>query len=103
MALAPSITVYPDRSQMPERFRDTLEQMMKSQAYRELAAARMFGHGLQFVEEAKWLKFMFCHIGEETKHFLPVARSYEKSTRHPSDSLLPQPPHAHPPPLHASP
>jgi 1,2-phenylacetyl-CoA epoxidase catalytic subunit len=80
MAQAPSITMYTDRSQMPERFRDTLEQMMKSQAYRELAAARMFGHGLQFVEEAKWLKFMVWHIGEETEHFLAVARMYEKFT-----------------------
>src|SRR6266849_5008199 len=88
MALAPSITVYTDRSQMPERFRDTLEQMMKSQAYRELAAARMFGHGLQFVEEAKWLKFMVWHIGEETEHFLAVARMYEKFTGDPVDSWV---------------
>ena len=90
MALAPSITVYTDRSQMPERFRDTLEQMMKSQAYRELAAARMFGHGLQFVEEAKWLKFMVWHIGEETEHFLAVARMYEKFTGDPVDSWVHQ-------------
>jgi len=80
MALPGRITEYDDRSAMPERFRDTLEQMMKSQAYRELAAARMFGHGLQFVEEGKWLKFMVWHIGEETEHFLAVARMYEKFT-----------------------
>jgi 1,2-phenylacetyl-CoA epoxidase catalytic subunit len=90
MALAPSITVYTDRSQMPEHFRDTLEQMMKSQAYRELAAARMFGHGLQFIEEAKWLKFMVWHIGEETEHFLAVARMYEKFTGHPVESWVNQ-------------
>src|SRR5260370_16874239 len=90
MALAPSITVYTDRSQMSERFRDTLEQMMKSQAYRELAAARMFGHGLQFVEEAKWLKFMVWHIGEETEHYLAAARMYEKFTGDPVDSWVHQ-------------
>jgi 1,2-phenylacetyl-CoA epoxidase catalytic subunit len=74
------IRVYQSREEMPERFRETLEQMMKSQAYRELAAARMFGHGLQYVEEARWLKFMVWHIGEETEHFLAVARMYEKFT-----------------------
>src|SRR5215510_15760085 len=80
MALPGRITEYDDRSAMPERFRDTLEQMMKSQAYRELAAARMFGHGLQFVEGSKWLKFIVWHIGEETEHYLAVARMYESFT-----------------------
>src|SRR5215467_15350031 len=80
MALPGRITEYDDRSAMPERFRDTLEQMMKSQAYRELAAARMFGHGLQFVDSSKWLKFLVWHIGEETEHYLAVARMYEKFT-----------------------
>lgn len=73
-----AIRVYETREEMPDRFRDTLEQMMKSQAYRELAAARMFGHGLQYVDESKWLKFMVWHIGEETEHYLAVARMYEK-------------------------
>ena len=72
--------IYKTRDEMPDRFRDTLEQMMKSQAYRELAAARMFGHGLQYVAQTKWLKFMVWHIGEETEHFLAVARMYEKFT-----------------------
>ncbi len=74
------ITVYQTREEMPDRFRETLEQMMKSQAYRELAAARMFGHGLQFVEGSQWLKFLVWHIGEETEHYLAVARMYEKFT-----------------------
>src|SRR5579871_2519944 len=75
---------------MPKRFRDTLEQMMKSQAYRELAAARMFGHGLQYVEESRWLKFMVWHIGEETEHYLAVARMYEKFTGHPVEEWVNQ-------------
>src|SRR5579871_5385546 len=75
---------------MPKRFRDTLEQMMKSQAYRELAAARMFGHGLQYVEESRWLKFMVWHIGEETEHYLAVARMYEKFTGQPVDAWVNQ-------------
>ncbi len=57
--------VFQTREEMPPRYRETLEQMMKSQAYRELAAARMFGHGLQYVDSSKWLKFLVWHIGEE--------------------------------------
>ncbi len=72
--------IYQSREEMPPRYRETLEQMMKSQAYRELAAARMFGHGLQFVDSSKWLKFIVWHIGEETEHYLAVARMYEKFT-----------------------
>src|SRR4051812_49998747 len=78
--MADAVKVYQTREEMPDRFRETLEQMMKSQAYRELAAARMFGHGLQYVVEQKWLKFMVWHIGEETEHYLAVARMYEKFT-----------------------
>jgi 1,2-phenylacetyl-CoA epoxidase catalytic subunit len=84
------IRVYQSREEMPERFRETLEQMMKSQAYRELAAARMFGHGLQYVDESRWLKFMVWHIGEETEHYLAVARMYEKFTGAPVDAWVNQ-------------
>jgi 1,2-phenylacetyl-CoA epoxidase catalytic subunit len=72
--------VYTRREDMPERYRQTLEQMMKSQAYRELAAARMFGAGLQYVEERRWLKFMVWHIGEETEHYFAVADMYARFT-----------------------
>ena len=71
---------YTRREDMPERYLQTLEQMMKSQAYRELAAARLFGHGLQFVDEARWLKFMVWHIREETEHYFAVAEMYERFT-----------------------
>src|SRR5215470_3376975 len=73
-------TVYARREEMPDRYRQTLEQMMKSQAYRELAAARLFGHGLQFVDESRWLKFMVWHIREETEHFFAVADMYQRFT-----------------------
>lgn len=79
-APTPSPTIYDHRDQMPARYRETLEQMMKSQAYRELAAARMFGHGLQFVNENRWLKFMVWHIREETEHYLAVADMYQRFT-----------------------
>src|SRR5438876_7219453 len=74
------VVSYSRREDMPERYRSTLEQMMKSQAYRELAAARMFGFGLQYVEEIKWLKFMVWHIKEETDHYIAVADMYKRFT-----------------------
>ena len=73
-------TTYNRREDMPDRYRESLEQMMRSQAYRELAAARMFGAGLQHVPERKWLKFMVWHIGEETEHYFAVADMYERFT-----------------------
>src|SRR3954464_3019568 len=78
--MADPVKVYQTREEMPDRFRDTLEQMMKSQAHRELGGARMLGDGLEYVVEQKWLKFMVWHIGEETEHYLAVARMYEKFT-----------------------
>jgi len=69
---------YQRREDMPERYVQTLDQMMKSQAYRELAAARMFGHGLQYVAEGRWLKFMVWHIREETEHYFAVADMYRR-------------------------
>jgi 1,2-phenylacetyl-CoA epoxidase catalytic subunit len=59
--------------------RKTLVQMMESQAYRELAAAHMFGYGLRFVPE-KWLRFMVWHIREETEHYEAVAQMYREFT-----------------------
>lgn len=61
---------------MDDRYRQTLIQMMQSQAYRELAAAQMFGFGLQFVPELKWVKFMSWHIQEEVEHYQDVAKMY---------------------------
>src|SRR5437667_422725 len=57
-----------------ERYRATVRQMMESQAYRELAAAQMFGYGLQFVPELRWLKFMTWHIREEMEHYEVVVK-----------------------------
>lgn len=70
------MTEYTSRAEMPERYARTLDQMMKSQAYRELAAAHLFGHGLKHVPELKWLKFMTWHIREEVEHYEAVAKMY---------------------------
>src|SRR6185369_9929163 len=65
---------------MDERYRQTLVQMMQSQAYRELAAAQMFGFGLQYVPELRWLKFMTWHIREEMEHYEDVVKMHHELT-----------------------
>jgi ring-1,2-phenylacetyl-CoA epoxidase subunit PaaA len=71
---------YTDRSQMDERYERTIVQLIESQAYRELAAAHLFGGGLQFAPELRWIKFMTWHIREEVEHFEAVARMYRRLT-----------------------
>jgi 1,2-phenylacetyl-CoA epoxidase catalytic subunit len=71
---------YTDRQELDERYCQTLVQMMQSQAYRELAAAQMFGYGLQFVPELRWLKFMTWHIREEMEHYEDVVKMYQEFT-----------------------
>ena len=66
-------------SEMEPEYRQMLTQMMESQAYRELAAAHMFGYGLRFVPE-KWMRFMVWHIREEAEHYEAVSKMYRKFT-----------------------
>jgi 1,2-phenylacetyl-CoA epoxidase catalytic subunit len=66
-------------AEMSTEYRHLLVQLMQSQAYRELAAAHMFGYGLQYVPE-KWMKFMVWHIQEETEHYQAVSRMYRDFT-----------------------
>jgi 1,2-phenylacetyl-CoA epoxidase catalytic subunit len=73
---------YTSRDEMDERYQRTIVQLMESQAYRELAAAHLFGFGLQFAAELKWIKFMTWHIREEVEHFEAVARMYKAFTGH---------------------
>jgi 1,2-phenylacetyl-CoA epoxidase catalytic subunit len=68
------------RDEMDPRMLRTVVQMMESQAYRELAAAQLLGHGLQFVPRLKYLKFVTWHITEEMDHYERVARMYESLT-----------------------
>jgi len=65
--------------EMSPEYRAMVVQLMESQAYRELAAAHMFGYGLRFVPE-KWLKFMVWHIQEEAEHYQAVAKMYHDFT-----------------------
>jgi 1,2-phenylacetyl-CoA epoxidase catalytic subunit len=68
------------KEEMDARMVKTLTQMIESQAYRELAAAQMFGFGLQFVPQLKWLKFMTWHIREEMEHYEVVVKMYQDFT-----------------------
>lgn len=68
------------RDEMDERYYRVVSQMMESQAYRELAAAHIFGYGLRFVPSLKWLKFMTWHIREEMEHYATVVRMYRDLT-----------------------
>jgi len=63
---------------MDERYSRTVTQLMESQAYRELAAAHLFGYGLQFAPELRWIKFMSWHIREEVEHYEAVAKMYKR-------------------------
>jgi 1,2-phenylacetyl-CoA epoxidase catalytic subunit len=75
-----AVATYASREGAPARYLETLEQMMKSQAYRELAAAILFGDGLKHVPSLKWLKFMTWHIREEMQHYELVVRMYRDFT-----------------------
>ena len=68
------------KPEMTPEYRRTLVQMMESQAYRELAAAQMFGYGLQFIPEIKNLKFLTWHVTEEMEHYEDVAKMYQEFT-----------------------
>jgi 1,2-phenylacetyl-CoA epoxidase catalytic subunit len=75
-----SVTEVLREEDMSPEYRRMVVQMMESQAYRELAAAHMFGYGLRFVPE-KWMKFMVWHIQEETEHYQAVAKMYRDFTK----------------------
>jgi 1,2-phenylacetyl-CoA epoxidase catalytic subunit len=60
------------------RYRDTCVQMLRSQAYRELAAAQLFGHGLQFCPDVQALAFIAGHIQEEVEHYGAVAKVHRE-------------------------
>jgi 1,2-phenylacetyl-CoA epoxidase catalytic subunit len=75
-------TVWKTREELDDRSYQMVVQMMQSQAYRELAAAQMFGVGLQYVPELRWLKFMTWHIREEMEHYEDVVKMYAELTGH---------------------
>jgi ring-1,2-phenylacetyl-CoA epoxidase subunit PaaA len=71
---------YESRDEMSPRMVQTLTQMMAGQAYRELAAAHLFGDGLKLVPELRWLKYLVWHVREEAEHYEAVAKMYAAFT-----------------------
>jgi 1,2-phenylacetyl-CoA epoxidase catalytic subunit len=63
-----------------ERYDRMLRQMIEGQAYRELAAARLFGHGLSYAPGIGELRFLVWHIREEAEHYEAVAEMYQGLT-----------------------
>ena len=57
------------REEMSERYFDTLTQMIRSQAYRELAASLAFSHALQFVPTLAFKRQVMEHAVEELEHY----------------------------------
>lgn len=74
------MNTFATRDAMSPRMIQTLTQMMEGHAYRELAAARLFGDGLKHVPELRWLKFLVWHVREETEHYELVAKMYRSFT-----------------------
>lgn len=67
---------YTSRHEMDDRYFQTLRQMIESQAYRELAAAHLFGYGLQFVPHWEGITFIANNIHEELEHYEAVIEMY---------------------------
>jgi 1,2-phenylacetyl-CoA epoxidase catalytic subunit len=65
------------------RYREIVVQMLRSQAWRELSAVQLFGHGLQYVQDLPTLKFIARHVQEETEHYLAVAELYRRHVGEP--------------------
>ncbi|HRI63911.1 MAG TPA: phenylacetate-CoA oxygenase subunit PaaI [Polyangium sp.] len=59
-----------------DRYFRTLVKMMQGQAYREMAAAQLFGYGLSLVPDLRLLEHFVWQIREETEHYKDVARMY---------------------------
>ena len=59
-----------------DRYFRTLVKMMQGQAYREMAAAQLFGYGLSLVPDLRLLEHFVWQIREETEHYKEVARMY---------------------------
>ncbi len=63
-----------------DRYFRTLVRMMQGQAYREMAAAQLFGYGLSLVPDLQLLEHFVHQICEETEHYKDVARMYSDFT-----------------------
>ena len=80
LPVSDGVKVFETSAGMEGRMVETLVRMMEGHAYRELEAARIFGHGLRFAPGLRWLKLLVWHAGEEVRHFEAVARMFHAFT-----------------------
>jgi 1,2-phenylacetyl-CoA epoxidase catalytic subunit len=66
------------RAEMSEQYFDTLSRMIRSQAYRELAAATVFAEALLLVPTIRFKQKVTQHIGEEMEHYEECCRLFER-------------------------
>ncbi|MEE8106980.1 MAG: Phenylacetic acid catabolic protein [Planctomycetota bacterium] len=66
------------RDEMSERYFDTLAQMVRSQAYRELAASHAFSYALHFVPNLPFKRKVMGHAVEELEHFEACVAIYNE-------------------------
>ena len=63
---------------MSERYFDTLTQMIRSQAYRELAASHAFSHALRYVPTLEYKRQVMEHAVEELEHYEACVALYSE-------------------------
>ena len=64
------------RTDMDQRYFDALTQMLRSQAYRELAAATAFAEALKLVPTLAFKKKISQHVEEELEHYEECCKLY---------------------------
>ena len=57
------------RAEMDQDYFDTLVRMLRSQGYRELAAATVFAEALKIIPTVEFKKKVLQHVNEEMEHF----------------------------------
>ena len=65
-----------NRTEMDQRYYETLTQMLRSQAYRELAAATVFAEALKLVPTLAFKKKVSRHVEEELEHYEVCCKLY---------------------------
>ncbi|HEX5138850.1 MAG TPA: Phenylacetic acid catabolic protein [Planctomycetota bacterium] len=66
------------RSEMDQAYYETLVQLIRSQGYRELAAATVFAEALHLVPGLAFKKKVVQHVNEEMEHFEVCCDLYEE-------------------------
>ena len=64
------------RAEMSERYFETVARMLRSQGYRELAAAAVFARAILEVPGLSFKKQVVRHVEEEMEHFEECCRLY---------------------------